>query len=93
MHLNIIYGDIMYVFIHSEDIRKVQPSTHYLVIPLLLKTLLKHRYQNNTHPPSLENGHTVIYKINSSFEIIIKGIIFVQNIQQYKCYYFLGNMD
>lgn len=68
----------MYMFVHSEDIRKVQPSTHYLVISLFLKTLLKHRYQNNKHPPSLENGHTVIYKINSSFEIITTGIIFVQ---------------
>lgn len=63
------------MFVHREDIRKVQPSTHYLVISLFLKTLLKHRYQNNKHPPSLENGHTVIYKINSSFEIIISNNI------------------
>lgn len=77
MPLNIIYGDIMYMCVHSEDSRKVQPSTHYLVISFFLKTLLKHTYQNNKHPPSLENGHIVIYKINCFFEIIIKGIIFV----------------
>lgn len=93
MHLSIIYGDIVYMFVHSEDSRKVQKFTHYLVTSLFLKTLLKHRYQNNKHPPGLENGHTVIFKINSSFEIIIKGIIFVQNIEQYKCCYFLGNME